>query len=72
MRIKSLIQQEWSILGDPGAVSRVGRKGGTYLKTFVPSFLPTRLTAPGSPRMGVERSFQYRLHPLYLSNAFNS
>ena len=23
-----------------------------YLKTFVPSFLPTRLTAPGSPRMG--------------------
>ena len=72
MRIKSLIEQEWSILGDPWAVSRVGRKGGTYLKTFVPSFLPTRLTAPGSPRMGVERSFQYRLHPLYLSNAFNS
>ena len=72
MRIKSLIEQEWSILEDPWAVSRVGRKGGTYLKTFVPSFLPTRLTAPGSPRMGVERSFQYRLHPLYLSNAFNS
>ena len=41
MRIISLIEQEWSILGDPGAVSRVGRKGGTYLKTFVPPFLPT-------------------------------
>ena len=23
----------------------------TYLKTFVPLFLPTRLTAPGPPRM---------------------
>ena len=35
------------ILGDTGAVSRVGRKG----TTFVSPFLPTRLTAPGSPRM---------------------
>ena len=43
-----------SILGDPGALSRVGRKGGTKvfnLKTFVPPFLPTRMTSPGSPRM---------------------
>ena len=30
----------------PGAFSPV-------MKTFVPPFLPTRLTAPGSPRMGV-------------------
>ena len=35
------------ILGDPGVVSRVGRKGGT----FIAHFLPTRLTDPGSPRM---------------------
>ena len=32
------------ILGDPGAVS-------LCLKTFFAPFLPTRLTAPGSPRM---------------------
>ena len=32
---------------------RVGTQGlfRPYLKTFVPPFLPTRLTAPGSPRM---------------------
>ena len=36
-----------SILGDPGAVSRVGRKG----ETKVVPFLPTLLTAPVSPRM---------------------
>ena len=32
---------------------RVGTQGlfCPYLKTFVPPFLPTRLTAPGSPRM---------------------
>ena len=48
----------WIILGDPGAVSQVRRKGATkvfkygpYLKTFVLPFLPTRLTAPGSQRM---------------------
>ena len=49
------------ILGDPGAVSGVGRKGGMkvfkyglfwpQLETFVPPFLPTRLTALGSLRM---------------------
>ena len=53
------------ILGDPGAVSRAGRKGARKfsstcgraplfrpcLKTFVAPFLPARLTAPGSPRM---------------------
>ena len=34
---------------------RVGTQGPfrPYLKTFVAPFLPTRLTAPGSPRMGV-------------------
>ena len=33
---------------------RVGTQGlfHPHLKTFVPPFLPTRLTAPGSPRMG--------------------
>ena len=33
---------------------RVGTQGlfRPYLKTLVTSFLPTRLTAPGSPRMG--------------------
>ena len=46
------------ILGDPWAVSRDGRKGGTIvfkheLRNFVVPFLPTRLTAPGSPRMCV-------------------
>ena len=41
------------ILGDPGAVSRVGIKGAPVLETaFVAPFLPTRLTTPGSPRMG--------------------
>ena len=32
---------------------RVGTRGlfRPYLKTFLPPFLPTRLTAPGSPRM---------------------
>ena len=56
-----------AILGDPGAVSRAGLKGATKgfkhgrkspwlptllcLKTFVAPFLPSRLTAPGSPRM---------------------
>ena len=54
MTIISLIEQEWSILGDPGAVSWIGRKGGTYLKTFVPPFLPTRLTAPGMGLRGWE------------------
>ena len=45
------------ILGDPGAVSWVGEKARQkfsscpYLKTFVSPFLPTWLTAPGSPRM---------------------
>ena len=35
----------WNIiLGDSGAISRVGR-------AFIAPFLPTRLTAPGSPRM---------------------
>ena len=44
------------ILGDPRAVSRVARIGATkvfkYLKTFVAPILSTRLTAPGSLRMG--------------------
>ena len=33
---------------------RVGTQGlfDPYLKTLVAPFLPTRLTAPGSPRMG--------------------
>ena len=33
---------------------RIGTQGlfHPYLKTFVPPLLPTRLTAPGSPRMG--------------------
>ena len=48
-----LVDLDQYILGDPGAVSRVGRKGGPVLETvFVAPFLPTRLTAPGSPRMG--------------------
>ena len=36
---------------------RVGTQGlfRPYLKTFVPPFLPTRLIAPGSPRMGYIR-----------------
>ena len=42
------------ILGDLGAVGsweKAGRKFScTYLKTFVPLFLPTQLTARGSPR----------------------
>ena len=38
---------KWSVESRyPGALSPV-------IKTFVPSFLPTRLTAPGSPRMGL-------------------
>ena len=38
---------------------RVGTQGLflPYLKTFVPFFLPTRLTAPGSPRMGLFRRY---------------
>ena len=50
------------ILGDPGAVSRAGRKGATKtpcLKTFVALFLPARLIAPGSPRMGAVRMVHY-------------
>ena len=48
---------KFPILVDPGAVSRVGRKGGTrYLRTFVPPFLSTRLTASGSPRMQISRN----------------
>ena len=48
-----LVDLDQYILGDPGAVSRVERKGGPVLETaFVAPFLPTRLTAPGSPRMG--------------------
>ena len=31
----------------------------TYLKTFVPPFLPTRLTAPGSPRMFRDSNQQF-------------
>ena len=36
---------------------RVGTQGlfRPYLKTFVAPFLPTRLTAPGSPRMRIKR-----------------
>ena len=36
---------------------RVGTHGlfRPYVKTFVPPFLPSRLTAPGSPRMGCNR-----------------
>ena len=50
----------YAILGDPGAVSRVGRKGETkvfkyVLENFRVAFSPTRLTAPGSPRMGFRR-----------------
>ena len=48
-----LVDLNQYILGDPGAVSRVGTKGAPVLETaFVAPFLPTRLTAPGSPRMG--------------------
>ena len=37
---------------DKNSLVRVGTQGlfRPYLKTFVPPFLPTRLTAPGSPR----------------------
>ena len=52
-----------TILGDPVAVSRVGRKGGTkvfmfcpYLKTFLPPFLLIRLTVPGSLRIRTHES----------------
>ena len=31
----------------------------TYLKTFAPPFLPTRLTAPGSPRMFRDSNEQF-------------
>ena len=31
-----------------------------YLKTFVPPFLPARLTAPGSPKMSTEKSLYIR------------
>ena len=48
-----LVDLDQYILGDPGAVSRVERKGAPVLETaFVAPFLPTRLIAPGSPRMG--------------------
>ena len=56
-----------SILGDPGAVSRDGTRIGTGVKfsskTTVPilpmhDFLvPSRLTAPGSPRMNFEKNW---------------
>ena len=50
--LASLICTGASILGDPGAVSQVGRKCTTKVfKTFVQPFLPTRLTAAGCPRM---------------------
>ena len=40
---------KWSVESRyPGALSPV-------IKTFVPPFLPTRLTAPGSPRMSPHR-----------------
>ena len=39
---------------------RVGTQGlfRLYLKTFVAPFLPARLTAPGSPRMGPDKKFK--------------
>ena len=47
---------------------RVGTQGlfRPYLKTFVPPFLPTRLTAPGSPRMIVTYCIKHRT--LYVNN----
>ena len=36
-----------------------------YLKAFVPPFLPTRLTAPGSPRMEHFKSLKYHLSVIY-------
>ena len=36
-----------------------------YLKTFVPPFLPTRLTAPGSPRMEPKKLIIALLASLY-------
>lgn len=55
------VHDETHILGDLGAFSRVCRKGTTRfpsscLKTFVPPFLPTQLTAHGSPWMTSTRT----------------
>ena len=40
-----------------------------YLKTFIPPFLPTRLTAPGSPRMMTQYSWLFLLS-LFLPRFF--
>ena len=42
-----------------------------YLKTFIPPFLPTRLTAPGSPRMMTQHSWLF-LVSLFLPHFFPS
>ena len=50
---------------------RVGTQGlfRPYLKAFVPPFLPTRLTAPGSPRME-HFSLKYHLSVIYRQKTF--
>ena len=50
----SFTKREIRIFTGSRAIVRVGTQElfCPYLKTFVPPFLPTQLTAPGSPRMG--------------------
>ena len=47
----TILSPSFHILRNPGAVSRVGRKGGTKVFKYVSTRLFSRLTAPGSPRM---------------------
>ena len=52
MALGDRLREVVAVLGDPGAVSRVGRKGGTIVFNFRPAFSPDRTDCTGSPRMG--------------------
>ena len=52
MALGDRLREVVAVLGDPGAVSRVGRKGGTIVFNFRPAFSPDPTDCTGSPRMG--------------------
>ena len=52
MALGDRLREVVAVLGDPGAVSRVGRKGGTMVFNFRPAFSPDPTDCTGSDLRG--------------------
>ena len=63
MRIKSLIEQEWSILGDPWGSQSGREKGRDVLENFCPIFSPDPTDCPWVSEDGSGEKFSITFAP---------